>query len=526
MFYSIIVGGAAGEGSKKTGAVVASILHSYGYYVFIHEDYESLIKGGHNFSLVRFGDEPVEAISEKIDFLLALNQDTVNRHQAQEIIFNSEQVKDVKGIGLPIEQITQEMGGIPIMKNVALIGALAKRLGIPWSTVKKVIEKEMPKKTEINVLITKKGYDSVENKYSLKKLNKKKTELVTGNEAIARGAVAAGLDAYVAYPMTPATSILHYLAKVKKTIVFQPENEIAVINSALGMAYTGKKTMVGTSGGGFALMTEGISLSAQAEIPMVIVDSQRMGPATGVPTYGGQADLFFALGSGHGDFQRLVITPSNAEDAFSLTAWALEMSWKYQLPAIILTDKDLAESTYEASFPKIKAFKVKTSKKKNYLRYEDTDDGISPLAFPGDQVVKATSYEHDEKGIAVEDAESIFKMQEKRYRKEKALEKELEKIKTINVYGQSKKAVIAWGSTVGAVKEAAKALNLTVIQPTVLQPFPNKEMSQILNKMDKVVSVEQNISGQLGSMLGIPSLCKYNGRPFTVEELIKELKKI
>ena len=208
----------------------------------------------------------------------------------------------------------------------------------------------MARKAELNLKIAKAGFDQATTNRKIEKLNQKPLPLITGNEAVALGALKAGLEAYISYPMTPASSILHYLAGVKKDlnniVVFQPENEIEVINAAIGAAYSGKRAMVGSSGGGFALMVEALSLAGQSESPIVIVESQRPGPATGLPTYTAQGDLLFVLSAGHGDFFRFVVAPGDAEEAFYLTGLAMNMAWKYQMPAIVLIDKEISEDTF------------------------------------------------------------------------------------------------------------------------------------------------------------------------------------
>ena len=543
--FSILIGGAAGEGSKKAGLIIAKLFSNYGYQIYIYEDYQSLIRGGHNFSLIRASEKKVSGVKEKIDFLLALNEDTIERHKKnvsnkKHIIFNSDKISFNSGIGINIEKITKDLGGIPIMKNTALVASFAKIVGIDWMTVKKVFKKELPIATELNLKIAKEAYDQVDTVISVEKRKESPKPLVSGNEVIALGALEAGLDAYVSYPMTPATGVLNYMASVaaeSKLTVFQPENEISVINTAIGLAFSGKKTMIGTSGGGFGLMNEGISLSGQSETPLIIVEAQRMGPSTGVPTYSGQSDLLHVLSSGHGDFMRFIVAPGDADEAFLLSSLAVNVSWKYQIPSIILSDKELSESTF--SFEKEKTESMKPllwNKKGEYLRYKQTKDGISPLAFPGNKnvVVKGTSYEHDQKGIAVEDAKSIKEMQDKRIRKHKTLVKDLDKIKGVKVYGNknSRKVIIFWGSVKGPALEAVEALKAKGIQILIFQPFPEKQIKKAIKGSNKIISVETNTTGQMAQVLkkyGIKvdrMILKYDGRPFSADDLIKKINKI
>ncbi|MCK5044615.1 2-oxoacid:acceptor oxidoreductase subunit alpha [Candidatus Parcubacteria bacterium] len=547
--YSILIGGAAGEGTRRAGLIIAKLLQEYGYYIFIYDDYESLINGGHNFSQIRASEKKILTHSRGVDFLLALNNETVARHKDKlnkegVIIYNSDKISDCEGIGLPVEAITKELGGKPIMKNTAFLGALGKMLGIDWRIIEKVLKQELKRGIELNLKIANTAYEQVETLVKIEKLPSNECPLLTGNEAVALGAVQAGLEAYIAYPMTPATSVLHYLAAKQKDfnlIVFQDESEISVINAAIGSAFAGKRTMVGTSGGGFALMTEGVSLAAQAEVPVVVVESQRTGPATGVPTYSAQADLLFALNSGHGDFVRLVVAPGDTEESFYLTGLALNLAWKYQLPAIVLIDKAISESTFsfdENIVDKVKSEKALLwNKKGEYKRYLDTKNGISPMAFPGEPnaVIKGTSYEHDEAGItAEEDASQITAMQDKRMKKYDALSKEIDEPGAVKVYGNEKsdKTIIFWGSTKGAAIEAAEKLNIKAIQPLILQPFPEKQMAKALEGVKTLISAETNVMGQLAKVLSCEGIkvdeqiLKYDGRPFLPEEIEDKLKNL
>ena len=543
--YSILVGGEAGEGSKKAGLMIAKLLSNFGYRIYIYEDYQSIIKGGHNFSLIRASEKRVLSSNGGIDFLLALNEDTSKRHlkkldDKDHMIYNLDAFSSKKGIGVPIDSITKELGGISIMKNTALVAAFAKTIGIDWGTVRKVFKVELPIETDKNLEIAKKAYDRVERKLKIEKLKNGKKPLVSGNEAIALGALKSGLEAYLSYPMTPATGILNYMSSVAqehRLKVFQPENEIAVVNAAIGLAFAGMRTMIGTSGGGFALMNEALSLSAQAEIPLVVVEAQRMGPSTGVPTYGGQSDLLYVLSSGHGDFDKFVVAPGDEGEVFYLSGLALNIAWKYQIPAIILSDKELSESTYSfdekltKTPPKSKP--LLWNGKGVYGRYKITKDGISPMAFPGRKgiIVKGISYEHDEDGITVDDEKSIKAMQDKRIRKFKTLKKEVDKIKSVKVYGNKKSttALVVWGSVKGAALEAAESEGFRLVQPTIMSPFPDQQMKAALKGTRRIIVAELNSKGQLATLLrgyGISSesILKYTGRPFTADELIKKIK--
>ena len=546
--YSILIGGEAGQGSKIAGLIIAKLFNQLGYRIFIYDDYQSLVRGGHNFSQIRVAEKEILSHRGEIDFLLALNKETIEKHShglSKEaiVIYNSDKVESDEGEGIPIETIAKEMGGIPIMANTALIAGFAKVVGIDWKIVEKVFTKEFKKGTELNLKIAKESYSRTKELIKIEKISKEPSPLLTGNEAVALGAVKAGLDVYIAYPMTPATGILHYLAKHEKDFniaVCQLENEISVINAAIGATATGARAMVGTSGGGFALMTEGISFAGQSEAPILVVESQRAGPATGVPTYSAQADLSFVLGCGHGDFVRFVIAPGDAEESYIWTGIALNLCWKYQTPGILLIDKHISESTFD--FDKNLIDEVKYEEpllwdgNGEYKRYKEAENGISPMAFYGQKNVisKITSYEHDEFGITIEEDEKIIKQaQDKRLRKFQQMQEEVDKLEAVKIYGNkdSDTAIIVWGSTKGAAKEAAENLGIKMIQPIILQPFPEKQMQEALKGVKKLISIEANALGQMEKVLnsyGIKPenrILRYDSRPFLPEEIEEELRK-
>ncbi|MFA5228200.1 MAG: 2-oxoacid:acceptor oxidoreductase subunit alpha [Candidatus Paceibacterota bacterium] len=527
--YSILIGGEAGQGSRKAGLIIAKIFNQLGYNVFIHEDYQSLIKGGHNFSQIRASDKEKLTHSEKVDTILALDKRTIEEHRhclnKDGFIISGERSSE----------IVKELGGSRIMGNIAMIAIFSKTIGVEWKTLLNILKKEISRDVDKNIEIAKKAYAEAEEKYKIEKLKDPVNPLLIGNEAIALGAIDAGLDIYSAYPMTPATSILHYLAEKRKTITTQAENEIAAIHSIIGSAYAGKRSMTGTSGGGFALMTEAISFASQAEIPILVVNSQRAGPSSGVPTYSSQADLLFSINSGHGDIVRFVASPGDANEAYYLSGTLLNLAWKYQTPAILLADKELSESTYEFYPKKIKKEKeLLWDKKGEYKRYQQTKNGVSPLSYPLKAIVKSTSYEHDEFGYTTENAELIVAMQDKRLKKFKEMEKEVDKLESVKVYGnkKSKKALICWGSTKGAVNEVAEKLGLKVIQILFLQPFPINQIKKSLKGVEKIISVECNSTGQLSVLLsqyGVrpdKQILKYDMRPFSPEDIEVKLKKI
>jgi 2-oxoglutarate ferredoxin oxidoreductase subunit alpha len=544
---SILVGGKAGDGIRQAGHTLARLLNRIGYRIFFYDDYPSLIRGGHNFSIIRASQKRIIAHKETVDLIVALNQDTVEKHKNRlndngMILFDTKKA-DAQGVGLDFMGIVKELKGVPIMRNTAALGALAKVLGAEWSVLERVMMDTMEKQIDLNLKIAQYAYDQVEKAYlPLPKLNQNPLPLLSGNEAIALGAVKAGLNMYIAYPMTPASAILHYLAAHEDdlgVVTLHPESEIGVALIALGAAYAGAKAMVGTSGGGFALMTEALSLAGQGELPIVFVVSQRPGPSTGVPTYTMQGDLPFVIHSGHGEFVKVVLAPGDAEEAFYLTGLAVNLAWQLQVPSFVLSDKHLSESifSFDADLDKVKpAEPLLWDGQGEYKRYLDSENGISPLAFPGNPsaIVKATSYEHDEYGITTEEPEQIARMQKKRLRKRKTLMDELSKHEQVKVYGnmESKTAIICWGSTKGACIEVAEELGLKVVQPLVLEPLPIESFKEALEGVDKIIAVEVNATGQLATLLSGHGICiddmvlRFDARPFTVDVLLDKVKEV
>ncbi len=547
--YSILIGGAAGRGSRKAGLMIAKLFSEFGYRIFIYDEYQSLIRGGHSFSQIRASKEKILSHRKKIDFLLVLDEVTIKKHQSDLdkkgiIVYNSDEISlnNKKGVGVAIKTIVKKAGGSRIMENTALISAFAKVIGVDWKTLEGLLKREFKKFQEVNLKIARIAFESSPNLLKIKKLKQKVFPLLTGNEATALGMVKAGLDLYIAYPMTPASGILHYLAEHKrefKIAVTQLENETGIVNAGIGAAYSGARTAVGTSGGGFALMTEGLSLAVQNETPLVIIESQRMSPATGVPTYTGQGDLLFTLTAGHGDIVKFVIAPGDADEACFWAGKILNLSWKYQTPSILLIDKEVSESTF--SFDKNILGKIRYEKpllwdrKGDYLRYKRTKNGISPLAFPGEKnvIIKANSYEHDEFGITVEEAEEIKKMQDKRLRKFEEMKRETEKLPAVNIFGKktAKKAIIAWGSTKGPAKEVAEKLGIKMIQPVIIEPFPEKQIKEALKGVKKIILIETNGLAQMEKVLncyGIKvnkKILKYDARPFLPKEIEENLSR-
>ncbi len=544
---SILVGGKAGDGIRQAGNVIARLFNRIGYRIFFYDDYPSLIRGGHNFSIIRAAERRIIAHKETVDVIVALNQDTIEKHlhrlNAGGTILYDSKKSTTEGVGIDFMGIVNLFNGKPIMRNTAAIGSLAGVLGIPWPVLEKVISDTVEKEIELNVQIARHAYDQIDSPHkSVPKLEQAPLPLITGNEAIALGAVKAGLNMYIAYPMTPASSILHYLAANENelgVVTVHPESEIGGALMLLGAAYTGARAMIGTSGGGFALMTEALSLAGQGELPMVIIEVQRPGPGTGVPTYTMQADLDFVVHAGHGEITRVVLAPGDAEEAFYMSGMAMNLAWKFQIPAFVLSDKHLSESifSFEGDLDKVRPEEALLwNKEGEYKRYADKKNGISPMTFPGNPsaIVKATSYEHDENGITTEEPKAISRMQSKRLRKRKYLENELENYELVKVYGNvdSTTVLLCWGSTKGACMEVADILDVRVVQPILLEPLPVDELKKALAGADKIIDIEVNATGQLARHIAghgfsvDEMILRFDGRPFTVDVLLDSVREV
>ncbi|HEC39338.1 hypothetical protein LCGC14_1129720 [marine sediment metagenome] len=546
--FTFLVGGKAGEGVKKAGSVAAHIFSSIGRQIFQMDDYMSLIRGGHNFSVVSTSTRWISSHYMKANLVVNFDKRSCDTHiddiaEDGIIVYNSDEQIDVDGIGVPLTTEAEKYPMKSLMYGVGAIAVLSSAIGFKKEEMNAVIKKQYPRGIEDNISFASTIYDLVkldcENKFPLER-GYKERKIITGNESISLGAIAGGLDTYYAYPMTPASSILHFLARQAENFglaVVHAESEIAVINMAIGSAFTGAKSMVGTSGGGFALMVEGFSLAGISETPLLVVLSQRPGPATGVPTYTEQADLSFALTAGHGDFLRIVASPATVEDAYYLGAEMLDLVWKYQTPGILLTDKHLSESsmTVDIDIERAKWAAPKIYKGDNYKRYLDTPDGISPMLFPpSKEVIKWSSYEHDEYGITTEEAEAISFMHDKRDKKLNSIIEYLKQIETVNIIrGGNPTNIFAFGSTYMSVLEALNygKINPTAIQPIFLNPLPTWELEEFKNQENIVV--EQSSTGQFTTLLkekaGLTiktTIKRYDGRPFDPIELSMKIKEV
>lgn len=545
--FTFIVGGKAGEGVRKAGSVAARLFASMGRQVFHMDDYGSLIKGGHNFSVVSTTRRRITSHYMKADLVVAPDKRSYDLHKKHLadggiLVYNSDAVKDVVGLGVPLMTEAKKYPNPDLKIGVGAVAILAASVGWDRERIKSLIENEYPRDIENNVAYAMTIYDIVHTKIGKKfhlDEGDRERPIITGNEAIALGAAAGGLDVYFAYPMTPSSSVLHYLASHEKdlgVVAVHPENEIAVINMAIGSTLAGAKAMVGSSGGGFALMQEAFSLAGMVEAPLLCTLGSRPGPSTGVPTYTSQGDLNFAIHQGHGEFPRIVASPGSMEEAFYLAAELLDLLWRFQTPGILLTEKHLAESrmTVDIDVSKAKWPEPLMHRRGEYKRYLDTENGVSPLLFPpSKELIKWDGYEHDELGITTEDPDTIAKMQDKRQRKGKAIIDYMKGMHTVNIFGEKGPVILTYGSTTMSVLEALKAAKMeaTVVQPIYLEPLPVWELEKY--KGGEAIVVEQSCMGQFASMLkekvGIEPkavIKKYDGRPFDPVDLAAKIKEV
>lgn len=572
--FAVKIAGAAGQGIKTTGLLFAKSAKLMGFHVFGYTEYPSLIRGGHNIFQVNLSNDDVNAPSLEINAIVALNKESITLHtselqQNSVIVFDNaickcseEEMKDLSSkflmIDIPYRQITKEAGGSVVMENTTALGALWGMLGFDITVLESqisVIFQRKPEVAKINVAVAKEGYQSAQDKYQKMTTvpepddDLKDNLLITGNEALALGAIASGVRMYSAYPMTPSTSILHYLAEhAERTgmLVKQAEDEITAVQMALGANFSGTRAMTGTSGGGFALMTESIGYSAIAEIPLVVVVAQRTGPATGMPTWTEQGDLSFVAHAAPGDFLRIILAPGDPSEAFELTSKAHNLAEKYQLPVFILMDKHISEGTYtnkqfDQTVISIDRGKVATDKElagdPAFLRYKYTEDGISPRSFPlqksGEYL--ANSDEHDEKGYSTEDLDVRTMMVDKREAKYPYLLEEMPEPELIGE-GNADLTFVSWGSTKGVLLDAIRILkkdgvNINALHYSHILPLRTEKLTEMISRGKRLINIENNASGQFARLIKekigytFPeNLLKYNGTHFFIEEIVQEVK--
>lgn len=528
------ISGAAGEGIKVSGLMLQKTAFRSGYYTYGSTEYPSLIRGGHNTFEVVISIEPVNSARQRVDLEVDLKNSTV------------------AGKAFPLTDLAIQSGN-PLTKNTVALGASCALLGLRPDNLNQVISATFGAK---NPAIIKQNHQAARLGFTAAAkdkaliLDQPQAKLadkimICGNEAIAVGAVAGGMKFYCAYPMTPVTPILHYLAAHAESlgiIVNHAEDEIGVINMAIGAGYGGVRSMVATSGGGFSLMAEGLGLAGMTETPIVIVLGMRPGPASGMPTWSGQGDLLFAVNAAQDEFPRIILAPGDAGEAFELAKRAQNLAEKYQLPVIILADKNLGEGYYTAGRPENIHHNRRYSLAENlpahdnpFPRYKITDSGISPRPFPGQPggVHLANSYEHDELGYATEIAAERIKQMDKRLKKPETILNSDDLIAP-QVFGPktASASIVSWGSNKGAVLDALPQLpDTNYIHFNWLWPFPKKQFLNLIKPGQKLIAVEANATGQLCRLIreqtGIEireKILKYDGRQFYPEEIYESAR--
>ena len=568
---SIAIGGAAGQGIATPGDILARIFVRRGLHLNAYNAYQSIVRGGHIFLTLRTSDEPVLSFGDKIDIMMPLNQDTMNRHlglmkAGSTVLYNGDKIKPgeaADGVQLcpfSVKELAPNIRG-DLVQNTIALAAVLRLIGVEFKILEDILALQFKRKGEAvvaeNVGVARAGYDYAGSHFKASQDalpdTGKKLAFFEGNQALAMGGAAAGVRFYCAYPMSPSSGVLHWMARHARQldiVVRQVEDEIGVINMAIGAAHAGCRAMCATSGGGFALMTEGLGAAAMMEIPVVCINVQRAGPATGVPTKTEQGDLWQVMGAGQGDYPRVIVAPTNIPDCFKTVPELFNLVDKFQCPGIILSDLLLSEGRSSVD-PAELDFKVpidrgaviglngaSPSLNGGYKRYRLTDTGVSPRALPGTpgfEHVVATD-DHDEDGVLISDEytnpHKRQAMHEKRMRKMEAI---LPLLEAPKFWGSEDAHVtlLGWGSTEGVLKEAIQKLadkeNIAanLLQIKWIVPLHCAAITAALAKSKKVIIVENNYSGQfaryLRSETGIVAdghIRKYDGEPFMPHHIV------
>ncbi|MDQ0337337.1 2-oxoglutarate ferredoxin oxidoreductase subunit alpha [Caldalkalibacillus uzonensis] len=567
------VGGQQGEGIESTGEIFAVALKRMGYHLYGYRHFSSRIKGGHTNNKIRVSTRPTRAISDDLDVLVAFDQETIdlNIHELAEhgiVIadskFNPKLPEGANGTlyAVPFTQIADELGS-SLMKNMVAVGASASALGINidafHDVVREIFKRKGDKIIDMNIQALNKGYDVFMEQAGgeleslrLEQADGKKRMFMIGNDAIALGAIAAGCRLMAAYPITPASEIMEYLIKKLPEFggtVVQTEDEIAAITMAIGANFGGVRALTASAGPGLSLMMEGIGLAGMTETPVVIVDTQRGGPSTGLPTKQEQSDINALIHGTHGEIPKVVIAPSTAEEAFYDTVEAFNIAEELQCPVIIASDLQLSLGKQTVDPLDYSRVEIRRGKLLDevpeqgdelFKRFEITDDGISPRVLPGTKngLIHATGVEHGENGRPSEDAVNRKLQMDKRLRKLSNLK--FYKPLTFDAkYEDPDILVLGMGSTVGTITEAKERLEaeghkVNHVHVRLLHPFPTDELKPYIESAKQVLVVENNATGQLANLVRlnvgyaekIRQLNKYDGNPFLPHEIEKGLKEL
>ncbi|MCC5909196.1 MAG: 2-oxoacid:acceptor oxidoreductase subunit alpha [Clostridiaceae bacterium] len=567
---SFVIGGIQGEGIVSAGESIIKILSRLGYYAYSARKFSSRIKGGNTAIIITVGTERVIAVEDKLDIIVALDQETISiyRDKLEEggLILHDEGIEMdvVEGNGLkikplPLTKIAKESGA-SITKTTAIITFLSRILDIPKEMIIKYFEERFSHKSDKLLQSNKTAWETafeydieLDDKYKKQLSVPKETKgrpVMIGNEAVALGALMAGCRLMPAYPITPASEVMEYMGKVLPQyggIMLQVEDEIAAVTMAIGGGYAGVRSMTATSGPGISLMTEAIGMASITEVPVVIVDTQRVGPSTGMPTKHEQSDLFTLYYGGHGDYPTIILTPSTVEECFEDAIEAFNLAEKYQCPVILVLDLDLGLSIQtidSLDYCKIKIERgelltndeLRNIDSKEFKRFIDNETGISPRSIPGgvNGFHHVTAVEHNEKGLPTEDTTVRKRMIEKRFRKIEPLQQQ-EHIKVIE--NGSDTLFLALGSTFGVISEAVNLVEspkVDIAAIRMLRPLPIKQLANLLKKYKDIVVFENNYRKQLYAIITealgyhdkIHSVTKYDGTSFSIGEITKKMGEI
>ncbi|HLY19455.1 MAG TPA: 2-oxoacid:acceptor oxidoreductase subunit alpha [Bryobacteraceae bacterium] len=570
--FAVSIGGAAGQGVATPGNIFARIFARRGLHLLAYNAYQSIIRGGHTFLTIRTGPDKILSFGDHIDLMIPLNQDTMDRHlhllgPGAAVIYNGETIKPgtanegVRLCPLPVSELSTNSRN-KVEQNTLAVAAALSMMGVGFQPLEEVLAQQFRKKGDAvvseNVGVARNAYHYATQHFAPFPRPLPMTEnpkaVLTGNMALAMGGAAAGVKFYCAYPMSPSTGVLHWMASHARKagiMVRQVEDEIGVINMAIGAAHAGVRAMCATSGGGFALMTEGLGLAAMIETPVVVIDVQRAGPSTGVPTKTEQGDLWQMLGAGHGDYPRVIGTPTDILDCFRMIPEIFNVVDKYQCPGIVLGDLLLSEGTasvepgdLDFNTP-IDRGELITSANGNgasvYKRYLLTESGVSPRAIPGvpHHTHTVASDEHMEDGVLISDEFTNpvkrREMMEKRQRKVAGIEASVPPPELIGDPA-AEVTLIGWGSTMGVIQEAVEMLNEEGITANQLQirwmvPLHGERIVEILRGCRHTIIVENNFSGQFARYLRsetsyVPdgNIRKYDGEPFMPHHIVEAVK--
>ena len=560
---NLIVAGQAGQGLQVISRTLGRMLVRAGYHVFVSQDVMSRIRGGHNFARVRISTQPVAADGDKAEILIALDPALVARHVADlapdAVVLTDaagEVPEGLSAVRLPLVDLAREHGKDAVMANAVAVGAALALVGLELTGLEGLFESQFASKGEDvvrrNIAAAEAGYRMVAEDakrscpHKLAAPESGDRVLVSGAEALALGAIAAGVRVVTGYPMSPATPIVEYCfrhAREAGLIVEQTEDEVSAANLAIGAAFAGARAMACTAGGGFCLMNEALSLAGMTETPLVLCVGMRPGPATGMATRTAQADLLFTIYAGHGEFPRAVLTPADAGQAFHAAQDAFRIAEKFQTPVIILFDQFMADALWTVEKNELGVENRQERQVSEgagaytYRRYEMGESGVSPMMLPGtpQQLVYADSDEHDEAGHITESAAMRVRMVDKRNAKTVGIRQELAAPK---VEAEAETLVFCFGSSRGVVAEAVRRLqdkggDVTTAHLDHVWPFPAESVAALAAKSKRVVTVEQNYSGQLAQLLlqecglrAAGTVRRNDGRQFSVAEVEAGLEEL